>query len=185
MTARGFTLIELMVVIAILGLAGQLVFMNLGTLVPSTVLTSEATRLMGDIEFVRSEARLQCKLYRIEIDLELNRWRLVLPPEERLVSEQTIEESFPLDWKYLDDALEFSGHVVVGNATQRSGRAAVLIDENGFTADQSIYLRLKNEKNHELVWTIELHGLERKARLVTREDGTEMVLSTAEEFSFR
>jgi type II secretion system protein H len=185
MRARGFTLIELMVVIAVIGLAGQLVFMNLGALVPSTVLTSEATRLMGDIEFIRSEARLQGKQYKIEIDLELDRWRLVLPPEERLVSEQTIEEDFPLEWKYLDDAIEFSGHVVVGNATQRSGRAAVLIDENGFTADQSIFLRLKHEESHDMVWTIQLHGLERKARLVTREDGSEPELETAEEFNFK
>ena len=55
----GFTLLEIMAVIAILGLVSQLVVMNLGKLVPSTVLDSEASQLMGQVEYLRSEAQLQ------------------------------------------------------------------------------------------------------------------------------
>lgn len=183
--SHGFTLIELMVVVAIIALAGQIVVVNLGALIPSSTLNSEATRLIGDIEFMRSEARLQGKPYRIELDLDLGRWRIVLPPEERLVSEQTVEESRPLNWQDLDERVRFAGHLVHGSPVLRRGRTAILIDRNGFTAEQMIHLKMKSEALDEMVWTIRLHGLDRRSRLLTNETGAEPTIEVAEEFSFR
>ena len=181
----GFTLVELMVVVAIIALAAQVVMVNLGAFIPASVLNAEAGRIIGDVEFVRSEARLQGKAYSIDLDLDNERWRIVLPPEERLVSDQTIEESRPLGWQDLDERVQLVGHRVQGAPTLRSGRSSVKIDKNGFTADQLIHLQMKSEALEDMVWSIRLFGLNRRSRLLTNQDGTEPRLEITEEHEFR
>lgn len=183
--AAGFTLIELMVVVAVIALAGQLVVANLAALVPSTLLNGEARRLMGQIEYLRSESQLQGKPFKIEFDLDHHRYRIGLPPEERLVSEQTIEESVSLGWTDLDERVQLAGFGILGGQTQRSGRAFLQLDHNGFTGDHVIFLRMKSEALEKMVWTVQLRGLDRKSTLITSQDGTEAHLEPVEEFNFR
>ncbi len=180
----GFTLLELMAVLAILAMVSQLVLMNLGRLVPSTVLDSECSQLMGKLEFLRSEAQLQGKVYKLELDLDNQQFRMVMPPEERLVSEQTAAEAIPLAWTPLDDRVRFISHTIVGGPTQRSGRVPIVIDAHGFTADQTIVLGMRSDDLKDLVWTIEIQGLDRRSTLVRNEEGHEAHMEPTQEHEF-
>lgn len=180
----GFTLVEIMVVIAVIALAGQLVLANLGALVPSTLLDSASRQLMGQIEYLRSEAQLQSKIYQIELDLEEHRWRIILPPEERLVSDQTIADDTGLEWRDLDDRIKFDSLQVPGGRIQRSGRARIVMDENGFTGDMILTLMLRDENADLLVWSIQLRGLDRKSELITSHSGEVPRLQVVEEGHF-
>lgn len=181
----GFTLLEIMVVVAIIALAGQIVMVNLAALVPSTLLDSESRQLMGQIEFLRSEAQLQGKSYKLELDLDQSRYRIVLPTEERIASDQTIEESVSLGWTDMDERIMLAGFAVANGPTARSGRVPIIFDRNGFTGDQMIFLRMRSEDLEKMVWTIQLRGLDRKSRLVTDTEGLEARLPKVEEFNFK
>ncbi|MHC5066026.1 MAG: pilus assembly FimT family protein [Planctomycetota bacterium] len=180
----GFTLVEIMVVIAIIALAGQIVVLNLGALVPSTLLDSTSREIIGQIEFLRSEAQLQGKVYELEADLDQNRWRIILPQEERLTSDQTIEEELTLNWQDMDDRICFDSLQLLGGHIQRSGRARITMDENGFTADMVIAIRMNNEAEKDLVWSIRLRGLDRKSELSTSQEGEIPRLEVVEEGHF-
>ena len=180
----GFTLVEIMVVIAIVAMAGQIVVLNLGSLIPSTLLDSASRQIMGQIEFLRAEAQLQGKLYQMELDLDQNRWRVILPQEERLTSDQTIEEELSLNWQDLDDRICFDSLQILGGHIQRNGRARITMDENGFTADLILAIRMNNETETDLVWSIRLRGLDRKSELITNRKGEIPRLESVEEGHF-
>ncbi len=163
----GFTLVEIMVVVAIVAMSVRIVTANLGALVPSTVLDAEASKLISTIEYLRSEAQLQSKSYKLEFDLQNGRWRLVMPPEERLVSTQTVGEEIPLQWKYLDERCKFAGFHTLSGHTAQSGVSKLVIDENGYTTDSMIYLQMVSESLDYNIWTVHVYGLEQRARLLT------------------
>ena len=183
-TRGGFTLIEILAVLAILAMVGQLIVMNLGSLVPSTVLDSEASQLMSKLEFLRSEAQLQGKVYQLELDLDNQMYRIVLPPEERLVSEQTAAEAAALVWTPLDDRVRYLSHSIAGGPTQQSGRVPIVIDAHGFTADQTIVLGMRSDALKDLVWTIQIQGLDRRNVLIRNEHGQAAQINPAQELQF-
>lgn len=184
--ADGFTLIEIMVVIAIIAIVGQLVLSNIGAIVPSTVLDSEAQKLMSEIEYLRSESQLQGKTYKLELDLDQGRYRRILPPEMQVAYDQEPEEyeEAELAWSDLDERCKFGGYEIVGGLVERDGRVRIVIDHNGFTADQAIYLRMKSDALEDMVWTIQVHGLDRKAHLVKSVDGEEAKMEPTLETAF-
>ncbi len=180
----GFTLIEVMVVVTIVAIAAQIVTVNLGALVPSTLLDSESKKLMGTIDYLRSESQLRSETFKLEFDLDLNAYRIIFPEEMRLTSDQFIKEDLAIAWTGLDERVQFGGFSIAGGRTQRSGRFQISFDEHGYTADQVVFLKLNNEDMAEMVWTIQLRGLDRKTKLVTNQEGNEAFLTVTEEGAF-
>ncbi len=182
-----------MVVAAIAALAIQLVVMNLGAMIPRTILDSECNKFMSRLDFLRSEARLQGKRYRIELDLTNHLWRFVLPAEERLTTEQTLEETMPeaLGWNRMEQGAQFQGIVQAGALTlaqvengvvQRRGVAGIEFDENGFSADWDVFFTLEHDE--EMVWTVQVSGLTGQSRMLTSFDGNEYRTQPVGEFGF-
>lgn len=182
----GFTLIEIMVVIAILAILARLGLNNLGALVPETVLDSESQRLMSAIEYLRSEAQLQGKTYKLELDLDGGRYREIWPPEMKVTIDQDPKqlEEKRLQWTVLDPRARIVGYAVIGEPTLRKGRVEIVLDRNGNTADQMIFVRMKDDDLKQMVWTIQIRGLERAARLVRSFDEKEAYLERIEEANF-
>jgi prepilin-type N-terminal cleavage/methylation domain-containing protein len=89
-TPAGFTLIELMVVVTILAILVRVVVLNAGAMIPGMQIEGDAKKLAAMLKFVRTEAMLQGKAYRLELDLNQSRYRMVLPPEG---AERTHEHS--------------------------------------------------------------------------------------------
>lgn len=180
----GFTIIELMVVVAILALVLQMVMLNMGAMVPKTKLDAESKKLVANIDFLRSEARVQGKRYLMQLDLGKARWRMVLPAEERLVSEQTLEETQPraLDWTALEEGVVFGGAGAVARGIARNGIYEIVFDESGNTADQMVFLKLEDDE--EMVWTVQVRGLTGQTEILPDTNGQEQELETVNEMGF-
>jgi prepilin-type N-terminal cleavage/methylation domain-containing protein len=171
---RGFTLIEVLVVVAIIGLGVAIVVPNLGALIPSARLDGSGTKIRRQIDWVRSEARIQGKRMAIELDLDKGRWRTVPPPEERLTSEQYIYVDEDIadenkDWIDLDTDVVFHGAGDAKNGMAESGKYVLAFDEYGFTADQVVALSL--ESDPQMIWALSIQGLSGQVNIDKSETG--------------
>ncbi len=168
--AAGFTLIELLVTFAVVALIFAIVVPNLGSFLPSARLDGSCSQLQRNLDWVRSEARIQGKRMAIELDLEKARWRIVFPPEQQLTREQepdTLEERKDVWWD-LEDGVLFLGAGDAKNGITARGLYRIDFDEYGFTGDQVVMMTLATDKK--LVWSLLLNGLSGQ---VTREESTE------------
>ncbi|MBI3817619.1 MAG: prepilin-type N-terminal cleavage/methylation domain-containing protein [Planctomycetes bacterium] len=77
--AAGFTLIELVVVLAILAICATFVVANIELMIPSTRLEACARILSSDITLARSSAIAQGLPYRIEYDIDTSQYRVASP----------------------------------------------------------------------------------------------------------
>ena len=83
-TQPGFTLLELLVVLTIMALVVQIVMINMAAFIPSSALNSVSAQIQSELDFVRSEAKIQGKPYKLQFDLDEGLYRLRLPPEEKI-----------------------------------------------------------------------------------------------------
>ena len=180
--AAGFTLIELMLVVAIAALVIQLVVINIGAFLRVKSMNSAGQQLISQLDFIRSEARLQGKDYRIELDLDNHRYRTVLPPEQRLLSSEVEKEELKTSWTPLGENVAFLSHSIAGGPTARSGLAPIAFDPHGFTADQTIYL--VHTADEDMVWSIQLRGLTGVSTMVTNFRGQLNPIETVDEGAF-
>ncbi len=181
---RGFTIVELMVVLAILGLMFALVVPNLGALVPSARLRGSGQKIRSELDWVRSEARIQGKRMVMEFDLEKARWRIVYPPEQKLTRDQdawTLEER-PDEWIALETDVLFAGAGDSKSGLGTRGVYRLVFDEYGFTGDQLVALKL--ESDPKMVWAMAVQGLNGRITVTESEAGELPVLQATTEGAF-
>lgn len=182
--ARGFTLVELLVVMAILALMLAMIVPNLGMLVPSARLRGSGNQIVRRLDWVRSEARIQGKRMALEFDLDKARWRIVYPPEQRLTRDQdvrTLEEQ-PDDWYELETDVVFAGAGNGKNGLSTHQIYRLVFDEYGFTGDQVVALKLKSDP--EQIWALSIHGLSGRVTVTESEKGELPTLQTINEGAF-
>ncbi len=182
-TDRGFTLVEILVVLALIGMLMAIVVPNLGILVPSARLRGNGTVLQRNLDLLRSEARIQSKRIAMEIDLDKRRWRAVYPPEQMLTRDQdasTLEEQLD-DWQELEDDVVFGG-VDTGAQVVTRGTYRLVFDEFGFTNDQIVHLRLESDPTE--VWSLTLMGLSGRTVVTETSEGNPPRLQQTNEGAF-
>lgn len=180
--ARGFTLVELMAVVFIVALLVQAVVFNMGALIPTTLLDAEANKFVASYDYLRAEAKVQGKRYKMVLDLNKQRWRVVMPPEDRLLSTQVQPEEMPLEWSMLDERVRYLTYCVAGGQPIRQGLVEILIDENGGSCDQTLSFRLKEDE--EKVWTVQVRGLTGQASIVKSQNHQEAFFEAVTEGHF-
>lgn len=182
--AHGFTLIEVMVVVAVIGLVLRIVMVNLGALVPQTRLESASKQLVAVFEEMRIESRVQGKRYGVEIDLKQPRWRRTLPEEERLTSELTVEQTAAreMSWHDLEPGVMFRGAGSSAEPIARNGLYRIQFDENGFTADQVVFLGLQDDDK--LICTVQIRGLASDYEILVDTNGVEHRPELVQEMGF-
>jgi prepilin-type N-terminal cleavage/methylation domain-containing protein len=183
-TTAGFTLMELLVTLAILSLLFALVVPNLGALVPSARLQGSGNIIKRELDWVRSEARIQGKRMVMEFDLDRARWRIVYPPEQRLTRDQdlsTLEER-PDHWQELEPDVVFAGATDARSGMTSKGIYRLIFDEYGFTADQIVALKLKSDA--EQIWAFSINGLSGRITVSESEQGELPTLQLVNEASF-
>jgi type II secretion system protein H len=168
---RGFTLIEVMVVCMIIGLIVALVVPNLGALLPSARLRGSGSKILRELDWVRSEARIQGKRMVMEFELDRAIYRIVYPPEQRLTRDQDASalEERPDQWVELESDVKFLGAGDGKTGLSRRGPYRVVFDEYGFTGDQVLVLGLNSDP--QLTWTLTIHGLSGKVTTFESERG--------------
>lgn len=167
----GFTLVEVLVTCAMLGLIAALIAPNLGALLPSARLRSSGNQILRELDWVRSEARIQGKRMAMEFDLDRGLYRVVYPPEQRLTRDQdasTLEER-PDQWVELETDVKFIGAGDGKTGLARRQRYRVQFDEFGFTADQVVTLGLQSDAT--LTWTLSIQGLSGRVTVIESEKG--------------
>jgi type II secretion system protein H len=182
--AAGFTLIEIMVVVAILGLLYAIVVPNLGAFLPKTRLDKEARVLASNVDMMRSEARIQSKRLTLQLDLKKARWRRVQPPEQQLTTDQdawTLEEHFD-QWTELEHDVVYAGAGDTNEGLVRNDIYPIVFDENGFTGDQVVMFRLESDPT--MIWSVQIHGLTGECDIVPDFDGHEHPLEETGEGAF-
>ena len=179
----GFTLMEVLVTLTVVALTFAIVVPNLSAFLPEARLEGSGKRILRELDWVRSEARIQGKRMSMEFDLERARWRIVYPPEQKLTRDQdvwTLEER-PDDWIPLETDVVFEG---AGDAKGRGhhGVYRLVFDEYGFTADQVIALKLVSDPN--MVWSLAIHGLTGRVEVEKKENGEVADLVALNETAF-
>lgn len=76
----GFTFLEMMAIIAIIGLLASLVFTNMDSMTARTELSGVARALGNEIVYLHDLAALQGRDLTLQIDMENQRWRAVEVP---------------------------------------------------------------------------------------------------------
>ena len=158
----GFTLLELIVAISLVALLVGIIAPNLGALIPTARLDGSAKDIKANLTEIRSESRIQAKRMEMEFDLDRARFRIILPPEEQLTSDQVIYNDAEVrdqdkGWIDLTDGVVFAGAGDSRSGTITKGLYKVVFDEYGFTADQVIAVQLLNDST--MAWSVVLHGL--------------------------
>lgn len=174
---------EVLVTLTVIALTFAIVVPNLNAFLPEARLEGSGKRILRELDWVRSEARIQGKRMSMEFDLERARWRIVYPPEQKLTRDQdvwTLEER-PDDWIPLETDVVFEG---AGDAKGRGhhGVYRLVFDEYGFTADQVIALKLVSDPN--MVWSLAIHGLTGRVEVEKKENGEVADLVALNETAF-
>ncbi len=143
---RGFTLIEMMLVIAIVGLMTQMILPAFSDDIPEEQLKATANEFAVKLNYLRSEARLQGAVYGFELDPEHQRFRIHMPPEIRLAEDAyaPIEEKDPeksnLHWHQLPPGIRIAG-ISVGRKDEGPKKSKeILFDSRGRTPPKVLYL---------------------------------------------
>jgi prepilin-type N-terminal cleavage/methylation domain-containing protein len=182
--AAGFTIIEVMVVVLIIGLIVAMIAPNLRAFVPAARIEASAKVIVANVDHMRSEARIQGKCLKLEFDLDHAMWRRVFPPEERLTTDQDVDPLEPKyeDWNALEEDVQIAnaGNPLEGRATK--GVFPLVFDADGCTGDQSIVLRLKSDQT--MMWTINIRGLTGRCEIVPDYEGHEHIPEDVGEGSF-
>ncbi len=170
--AAGFTLLELLVVIAILGVLMRFVLPALLGDIPSAQVAAEARKLAARLNYLRSESRLRGRSYALQLDPEHGRYRIVLPPERRLVTleeEQAgteLPQELVLGWYRLPEGIRIAG-IGTGRASEAVAQPALIrFDPRGRTPQRIVYL--EHRRVDGLVWSVVVSPLAGK---VTAEKG--------------
>lgn len=185
---RGFTLVEVLVAVALIALSLAIVAPNLYGLVPSARLDGSGKKILSWLQTIRSEARIQAKRMEMEFDLDKGRYRIIWPPEERLTTDQIVYDDDEVpdeskDWIDLDKDVVFAGAGDPATGLVEKGLYRVSYDEYGFTADQVLALTLKSDPD--FVWSLSIRGLTGKVETLKSEDGELLRPERVTEGAFR
>jgi type II secretion system protein H len=170
-SARGFTFIEMLVVIAILALVASIVVVNMDGMSAPTKLRGSA-RAMGNLLLSLKEmAALKNRALSVEFDVEGQRWRVIDAPNETDVpnAKEREEATYYGDWDSPPSGvrlaeLSFSStDVARGSSTIITFQGDGEVAPSGFVAFFT-YERMKDEDGI----SVEVSGL---TGLVTYRDG--------------
>lgn len=134
----GFTLIEMMIVIAILGITASLVATNMDQLVPSTRLNAAAFNLQSTIVLAQSNAAISGKETMIHYDLDDQSYQLVLFKDGK---------PDPMPVIYLPTGIQYKGIAEVGESGKRvRGYFDVYFSPLGITRGHIVHFKNPEER---------------------------------------
>lgn len=160
---RGYTLVELMVVIIVLGLLATGVYVTWEAVVPRTKLNTAVRELAATLQETRSDAISRGVPFTVEYYFEPEGER---PRGYRVVTPfraggagglaNSTEARFAKAWKALPDNIEFQS-ITVNGQLYTKGSCEVRFDARGSASDHTIVLVQQPYRNN--IFTIEVQAL--------------------------
>jgi prepilin-type N-terminal cleavage/methylation domain-containing protein len=157
----GFTLVELMVVMAIMGLVVTTVSVSMEAILPGERLNTSIRELAADLMQVRTEAISRSMEFRMEYDLDGDRYRIATP--YRIGGGRIVTTDDPGDeelrfyspWTPMRDGVALAS-VYTGGEIHEAGRVVVRFDALGSATD---HLVIVSQPAYGNAFTIEVLGL--------------------------
>lgn len=152
---RGFSLVEMLVVVVILGMIATLVTINWRAILPKTELHSAVRTLASMIQGAHSEAIARNAVFKIEYDVDKHRYRLNTPYRLGGGPAANEDERMALDWVELPDSVRFQ-RVRIDDVDYPKGMVFVRFDPLGAASSHVITLL---QKPYDNAYTIEVQAL--------------------------
>jgi prepilin-type N-terminal cleavage/methylation domain-containing protein len=144
---RGFTLLELTMVMAVLAIAVVTVGANIDGLIPGKALQASARDIGTIIEMARGNAASRGRIYAIRYDLEAGTYQLFGPPPREDEEADPEGRNGPGPWglypgirKSLKRGVRFAGIQPMGLDLQQGGELAVRFDPLAIEGSHIVYL---------------------------------------------
>ena len=143
---RGFTLIEIIVVLVLMGIIFGVAIPRVERLSPKYAVRSAAREVASNLEYVRSNSILQRKTFAIRYEFDRRRYRVILPPPE-------FDPDLPLeDWPRAEPVrlpalVSFYGVVLADNSVYEASDVTdvtVLFDPLGTSGSHVVALEDAN-----------------------------------------
>lgn len=164
MRSRGFTFVELIVVLAILAFAFTYGIVHLDGATGPARLSSSARQVGTTIEFLRGHAIQANRPVELHIDLDRHEWTTVLPPRpsESAQDLRDEEEILVTDPVGLPKKIAFEGIQMDTNDMQRSGTVVITFSPLGEITPNGFMVRLLSDEiadDEDRSFSIEVNGL--------------------------
>ena len=158
---RGFTVIELMVVIIVIGLISGTVAMTIEAMLPRARLNSEVRALAATLQGARSDSIARNAEFFVEYDLDNEAYRVVTPFSSegglmRFMEEEEARLAF--DWHNMADGVELASVYLTGNQMSE-GIVRVRFDPLGAASDHAVVLVQPSYENFYTIEVLALTGL--------------------------
>jgi prepilin-type N-terminal cleavage/methylation domain-containing protein len=186
----GFALIEILIVVAIIGVTLGAVMVQLGGLTAPERIRAAARKLAGMSDFVRSQAagsRVACYLD-IDFDLSRFRWRID-PPLDELGQPVDVETRRPLtvdeveewresfEWEDLPRGVYFDKLFFNNKMFYDKDKQWIEYRPDGTVSSYVLWIKAKEDDQEDLRFSIRVNGLTGKSEVakghVTMKDATE------------
>lgn len=149
------TMVEILVVILLLGLAISAIALNFDSVTPKARIFASARELGSMMEYLRNEAMVQKRFLRLEIDFEHRRYRWARAPEVEQARENLETDSEYSEWKALLRGVQFED-VTFDDGGQKSEQVLwAPFNPNGLP--QGFVIHLINEEGRRV--STEINGL--------------------------
>jgi type II secretion system protein H len=159
---RGFTFIELMIVIAILALLASVVVVNLDGISAPTKLRGAARRIGNEILQLKDMAALKNRPLSIEFDLEKQRSRVIDRPSETDVPDprEREEETFYGEWESPPSGVRLKDLSFSADDVDRGGTVVITFLGDGEVSPSGFVVFLAHDRlPEEQGMSVEVAGL--------------------------
>ena len=164
----GFTLVELMVVIVILGLTISVTSVNYQRVIPRAQLNNSVRTFSNVLQSTRSEAITRNHEYRVIYDLDENRYWVETPFKKggglamaRIPGEdepEDVSERMLTNVNKLETGVEFS-RVIIDEETYEDGQCYVRFDSSGSSSAHTVSLYHASTDRYYTIEVLSLTGL--------------------------
>ena len=157
---RGFTLIEISVVVLIIAIILSAAVVKLARILPSSAADAAARSLISSLDLARTYAVSHGRRYEVWVDIDERGWAVMTPFDAEGKIAHKLEDRTTLGWQYLEKGLEFDSILDGKGQVFEKGKIKIAFDSSGATGDLFIHFTHTAGEQYDLtVRVLGLNGL--------------------------